>query len=531
MPGLPADRGLPPGPATQPDPTTAPPPGPTAEPPHLTVEPSDPTADPPGPAGHLGRASLGRRMVIQMVTLVAAVAVALSAFTALAARQLLVGQVDDQLTAVQSRVIRDGPDAGQAREHQAPPGIDLPGQPIGTLLIIWPPDDLPHANVLGEGGAMKTVLASAVQQVAGAGAQSGPHSFSLDGLGRYRVLTYTTAEGLIVAVGLPLASVDQALHQLIWLEIAVTLLAMIIAALGAWLLIKQSLRPLNRLAGTAQQVSQLELSRGDTPITVRVPPEDASPTSEVGRVGHALNHMLVNVDAALAARRASEMKVRQFVADASHELRNPLAAIRGYAELTRHDRDQMPAETAYAMSRVESETDRMSHLVADLLLLARLDTGPDLDHLTVDLTEMVINAVNDAQVSGRDHLWSLQLPEQPVEVTGDANRLHQVVVNLLANARTHTPPGTRVQAGLAIDGDTATITVSDNGPGVPLAAQPHIFERFVRADSSRVRQNEEGSTGLGLAIVAAVVEAHHGQVSVQSEPGHTCFSVRLPVSG
>ncbi len=483
------------------------------------------------PAGHLGRGSLGRQMVIRMVLLVAVVAVALSAFTALAARQLLVRQVDSQLAAVQGRVVRDGPDAGQAREHRAPPGIDLPGQPIGTLLIIWPPDDTAHANVLAEGGAMEPVLASAVQQVAAESPQSAPHSMTLDGLGRYRVLTYTTPDGLIVAVGLPLYQVDHTLHQLLWLEGALTVLAMIIAALGAWLLVRRSLRPLNRLASAAQQVSQLELSRGDTPISVRVPAADASPTSEVGRVGHALNHMLANVDAALTARRASELKVRQFVADASHELRNPLAAIRGYAELTRHDRDQVPAQTAYAMSRVESETERMSHLVEDLLLLARLDTGPDLDRLNVDLTEIVINAVNDARVSGPDHVWSLQLPEQPIEVTGDRNRLHQVVANLLANARTHTPPGTRVQTGLALDGDTAVITVSDDGPGIPLAAQPHIFERFARVDSSRKRQTDGGSTGLGLAIVTAVVEAHHGQVSVTSGPGQTSFSVRLPVGG
>ena len=152
---------------------------------------------------------------------------------------------------------------------------------------------------------------------------------------------------------------------------------------------------------------------------MRVPPEDADPTSEVGRVGQAFNHMLNNVEDALAARQASETKVRQFVADASHELRNPLAAIRGYAELTRRERSSMSENAAFAMSRVESEAERMSHLVEDLLLLARLDSGPNLDVRPVDLTEVVINALSDARAAGPDHVWQLDLPPEPVVALGD----------------------------------------------------------------------------------------------------------------
>jgi two-component system OmpR family sensor kinase len=293
----------------------------------------------------------------------------------------------------------------------------------------------------------------------------------------------------------------------------------------------RSLRPLNRVAATAQQVSQLPLDRGEVALAVRVPQSDADPTSEVGRVGQALNHMLNNVEDALEARQASEMKVRQFVADASHELRNPLAAIRGYAELTRRSRSEMPADAAYAMSRVESEAERMSRLVEDLLLLARLDSGPDIDVQPADLTEIVINAVSDARAAGPDHSWQLSLPDEPVLALGDRHRLHQVVANLLANARTHTPAGTRVETAIDLQDGQAVIRVTDDGPGIPAAIQNRVFERFTRADTSRVRA--EGatsgtSTGLGLAIVAAVVEAHQGRVTVSSVPGRTEFSVWLP---
>jgi two-component system OmpR family sensor kinase len=268
-------------------------------------------------------------------------------------------------------------------------------------------------------------------------------------------------------------------------------------------------------------------------LAVRVPPADTHPDSEVGRVGLALNHMLTNVEEALAARQASETKVRQFVADASHELRNPLAAIRGYAELTQRSGEAIPPDAAYAMSRVESEAERMSRLVEDLLLLARLDAGPALDIQPTDLNALLIDAVSDGRVAGPEHSWSLSLPEALVVVPADHFRLHQVVANLLANARTHTPAGTRVQTILRTAGDRALVTVTDDGPGIDPAIVDRVFERFTRADTSRVRAAgaaRGASTGLGLAIVAAVVEAHHGTVEVHSRPGETRFVVSLPLA-
>ncbi|GAB3937539.1 hypothetical protein GCM10027614_15930 [Micromonospora vulcania] len=181
---------------------------------------------------------------------------------------------------------------------------------------------------------------------------------------------------------------------------------------------------------------------------------------------------------------------------------------------------------AHALRRVESESTRMTSLVDDLLLLARLDSGRPLAVEPVDLSALVVDAVSDAHVAGPEHRWHLDLPEVVIQVPGDAARLHQVVANLLANARVHTPPGTAVTTTLTVDGGTALLTVADDGPGVPADLQPELFERFARGDSSRSRAH--GSTGLGLAIVAAVVEAHHGTVTVDSRPGRTVFSVRLP---
>jgi two-component system OmpR family sensor kinase len=221
------------------------------------------------------------------------------------------------------------------------------------------------------------------------------------------------------------------------------------------------------------------------------------------------------------------MQVRQFVADASHELRTPLAAIRGYAELSRRSRAPISEEIAHVLNRVESEAKRMTVLVEDLLLLARLDAGRPLAHDPVDLTMLAVDAVSDAHAAGPRHYWQLDLPEEPVTVIGDGARLHQVLANLLANARTHTPEGTAVTVSVRADHEAAVVHVIDGGPGIPAELQPHIFERFARGDSSRSRA--AGSTGLGLSIVHAVVTAHRGHVSVQSVPGQTIFTVVLPL--
>ena len=242
-------------------------------------------------------------------------------------------------------------------------------------------------------------------------------------------------------------------------------IGLLIAGVAGALIVRATLRPLNRVAATATRVTELPLDRGEVALAVRVPAADTDPRTEVGQVGAALNRMLGHVADALSARQASETRVRQFVADASHELRTPLAAIRGYAEVARRGRDEVPPDVAHALRRVESESTRMTSLVDDLLLLARLDTGRPLAVEPVDLTALVVDAVSDAHVAGPEHHWQLDLPEVAIRVPGDAARLHQVVANLLANARVHTPPGSTVTTTLAVDAGSAVLTVADDGPG------------------------------------------------------------------
>jgi two-component system, OmpR family, sensor kinase len=489
-----------------------------------------------------GRATLGRQLVVRVTALVALAALLITTATALAVQQLLMSQLDRQLDTVTARV-RDPANAWPTGGPD--PGLLRPGQPIGTLAVLYSTDGTPEADgrltergASGQRGASVLPLpGEAVDQLADVPTDGTKSSVVLPGLGRYRVVGYPIVAGGTElgswVVGLPLREVDETIIKLIGVAALLSLLAIVGTIFATRSLIVRSLRPLNRLAATAQQVSQLRLDRGEVALAVRVAPEDANPASEVGRVGQALNHMLNNVEEALAARQASETKVRQFVADASHELRNPLAAIRGYAELTRRDREQLPTEAAYAMSRVESEAERMSHLVEDMLLLARLDAGPDLDLHPCDLSEIVINAVSDARAAGPDHAWQLSLPNSPVIANGDQHRLQQVMANLLANARTHTPPGTQVHTDVSVSGGEAVVTVTDNGPGIPREVYGRVFERFARGDASRMRTpnaGSGGSTGLGLAIVAAVVDAHHGSVTVTSQPGYTQFMVRLPLA-
>ncbi|MVA75314.1 HAMP domain-containing protein [Auraticoccus sp. F435] len=484
----------------------------------------------PGRRWFGGAGSLQRRLLGRTVAVVVTVAVLLSTLTTLAVQQLLVGQIDDQLSATVGRVPR-----GQSAEGRGgpPAGVDLPGQQLGTVVLVSDGQQA-LAGIQTEEGAH--YLSNAAGQVLLAvPADADPQSVVLPGLGRYRVVGYPIgAEGLLV-VGLPLAPVDTVLTRLVALAGLLTALALLGAALAVRAVVARELRPLNRLADTAQRVSDLELGSGDVELAIRVPEADTDPRSEVGRVGLAFNHMLGNVAGALAARQASETKLRRFVADASHELRNPLAAIRGYAELTRRGGDRLPPDTTFALRRVESEAERMTALVQDLLLLARLDSGPVVERAPADLSELVVNAVSDARVAGPDHRWTLQLPEQPVTVVADADQVQQVLINLLANARTHTPPGTLVTTALGTQDGWAVVTVADDGPGIPAETLPTVFERFTRADQARARVGgtagqPASGTGLGLAIVTAVVHAHAGQVEVRSRPGSTVFTVRLPLA-
>ncbi|MFB9763624.1 sensor histidine kinase, partial [Nocardioides kongjuensis] len=259
---------------------------------------------------------------------------------------------------------------------------------------------------------------------------------------------------------------------------------------------------------------------GEIAIAERVPERLTDPRTEAGQVGLALNQLLDHVESSLSARHRSEQQVRQFVADASHELRTPLTTIAGYTELARRRGDA--ETTAVALAKVEEEAGRMTALVEDLLLLARIDAGRPLAAEPVDLTRLLLEAVDDARVIAPDHRWRIVLPDdgEPVETTGDEHRLHQVVTNLLTNARKYTPAGTTVTVTVRPDG----FDVHDDGPGFPPDLVDTAFERFTRGDASRHRSD---GIGLGLALVQAIVSAHGGSVTLHSVPGDTLVSVRL----
>lgn len=354
-----------------------------------------------------------------------------------------------------------------------------------------------------------------------------PHTVDLGSLGEYLVQYRTSFDGSrSYYVAIPTEEATSTLNTLMIIEASVTAAALVAAGIAGTVIVGVATRPLRRVAATATRVSELPLHTGEVNLSERVPESETDPHTEVGQVGAALNRMLDHVHAALHSRQESEMRVRQFVADASHELRTPLASIRGYAELTRRGREEVGPDTRHALGRIESEAGRMTLLVEDLLLLARLDAGRPLQFEQTDLVPLVVDTISDARAAGMDHNWRLDLPDEPALVSADAARLQQVLVNLLGNARNHTPPGTTVTARVQRRGPWMCVDVEDNGQGIPPELLPHVFERFARGDSSRSRAS--GSTGLGLAIVQAVATAHDGAVTVDSVPGRTVFTVHLP---
>ena len=323
-----------------------------------------------------------------------------------------------------------------------------------------------------------------------------------------------------LAVALPLGDVNATLNRLLMIEILVGVVALGVAATAGWALVRVGLQPLTDIERTAERIAEGDLSH-------RVP--DGDPATEVGRLGHSLNVMLGQIEESFAEREASERRLRQFVADASHELQTPLTSVRGYAELFRRGAADRPEDLRTAMRRIEAEAERMGVLVDDLLLLARLDQGRELEHRPVDLVQVVRDQAGDLRVVAPDHPVTVIAPV-PVEVMGDEVRLRQVVTNLLSNARMHTPDGTRIEVTVTRDDGEAVITIADDGPGIPEENRERLFERFFRADPSRARKS--GGSGLGLSIVAAIAESHGGSVSVSSPGGGgTVFTVRLPVAG
>jgi two-component system OmpR family sensor kinase len=468
---------------------------------------------------------LRRRIIAEQIILLAVVCVVIVAVTLLALQAFLVNQLDDQLTEARGRVERtlpprpgDGTPGGQALLNAQGPGSVIAVLQGGTVV------DADLRDVRGED---RSVPASAYTELVNVPTDGEAYTRDLGPLGTFRVAATVAPTGEVVVTGLPMADVNDTLLSTGLILGGIALAGLLAAAAAGALIVRRTLQPLQDVARTAGRVAELPLDRGEVAIAERVPSAYTDPRTEIGQVGLALNRMLGHVGNALTARQESETRVRQFVADASHELRTPLAAVRGYAELVRRGGEATPG-VLHAIGRVESEAARMTTLVEDLLLLARLDSGRPLEYSTVDLSRLVLDTVGDARVAGPEHHWRLDLPAEPVTVPGDQARLHQVLANLLSNARTHTPPGTTVTTGLSTSDGGIALTVTDDGPGIPEHQQADVFERFARGDSSRSRA--AGSTGLGLAIVAAVAAAHGGDVDVESRPGHTEFTVWLPLT-
>jgi two-component system OmpR family sensor kinase len=462
-----------------------------------------------------------------MVCLLAAVCVILSVITGAVLHHLQIAQFDQELTTTSGRVVSFDNTDGEIQVPGSPPAnnplTNAPGVSAQTVLTRIVGRRVTDAGLRDSAtGAQQNLLPQQITALSGLPLDH-PVTRHLPGLGDYRLIAARALDGDLIITGLPLAPLYSAQHQLAAVEAGVSLVSLILAGFLGALIVGRTLRPLERIAATAHRVAELPLDHGEVALEVRVP--EADPRTEVGQVGAALNHMISHVADALAVRHTGETRLRQFSADASHELRTPLAAIRGYAELTRRRAD-LPPEVADAMRRVESETVRMTLLVEDLLRLARLDSDRPLANEPVDLSWLVIDVVSDARIAGPDHFWRLDLPEEPVVVTGDEASLHRAAANLLTNGRAHTPPGTTVTTSLTVSGDHAELSVVDDGPGIPAKLLAHVFDRFARGDTSR--RHTAGTGGLGLAIVKAIVDAHGGSIDVSSRPGRTAFTVRLP---
>jgi two-component system, OmpR family, sensor kinase len=529
-------------------------------------------------SGLLSPRTISGRLIIGLIVLIGLAGAAVSLVTANALSDSLMSSLDQQLQSATSRWMdcvhaAEGDNDGDNYTGQNPPP-NCYGQATGTFEAVLTGKTFSSVFLVGgtcrlSAADSRTLLSLPTTQAQPTG-QGGPPghygpggpdvpfqgslptstrtltSLSLDG--QYTLTKVQVSSDTILITGLPLSTVQTVLNSVENKEHIVFAVVLLVVVVMGTVWVRISLRPLRRIAATATQVTELPLDSGEVTLPAGVP--DSDPRTEVGQVGAAFNRMLGHVERALGRRAASEARLRRFAADASHELRTPLAAIRGYAELALRHPGPVPDQVTHALGRVQSESARMGVLVDDLLLLARLDAGRPLERAPVDLSRLAIDVTSDARVARGDHRWRLELPDDPVLVSGDEHRLHQVLANLLSNAGKHTPPGSLITVALAVSTSASKpqgtptvqrgtlpppprveLSITDDGPGIPPDLLPDLFERFTRGDTSRSREaNAAGkSTGLGLAIVDAVVAAHSGCVTVTSRPGMTRFAIVLPL--
>ncbi|HET6602113.1 MAG TPA: HAMP domain-containing sensor histidine kinase [Gaiella sp.] len=461
------------------------------------------------------RLSLRARLLLAVVVLAAVGLVAANVATYSTLRSYLLDRTDSTLDQTAETLRRPGPGGGI---RSAPPGTFVQVRSLDgdTVVATFSGATLPGASVPAPKlpGTVKPPALNrsqeAVRYFTVGGAHGGPE---------YRVrASIAQADEAMLLVASSLRDVNSTLHRLLAIELVVTALVLAaIAGLGLWL-VRLGLRPLDAIGETASAIAAGDLSRR----VVR-----AEERTEVGRLGLALNSMLARIESSFRAQEASERKLRRFVADASHELRTPLSAVRAYSELYDRGAAERPDDLERSMQGISRESERMSVLVEDLLLLARLDDGRPLEREPVELDEVVGEAVETAQAVDPDR--AIELHAEPATVLGDRVRLRQIVDNLLANVRAHTPAGTPASVSVRRKNGSAEIAVTDAGPGLDEEHLEHLFERFYRADASRSRAS--GGVGLGLAIVAAVAEAHGGTASASSRPGEgTTVAIALPLA-
>ncbi|MGW0083374.1 sensor histidine kinase [Streptomyces sp. NPDC003393] len=492
-------------------------------------------------AGRLPRPrTLRARLTFGLVVLLAVGCAAVGVAAVVELNGFLMGRLDQQLE-------QTGPGFAQSLEHGTGGG-DVTGKPsdhdgdehgdtrrqaaetFGARLLDGTVTNAAVVPSRSHPGFAVPLTAADREALAALPVDRHGHTVRLSALGDYRLAAWPGRDGDVLVSGLPMEPVRTTVRQLELVAGGVFGFVLVAASVAGALWVRWSLRPLSRVAATATRVSELPLASGEVALPSRAP--EADPYSEVGRVSTAFDRMLHHVEDALTKRHTSEERLRRFAADASHELRTPVASVRGHAELALLHPGPVPPEVSRALGRIAAESARMGEMVDEMLLLARLDAGRPLERRPVDLTRLVLDAVTDARAVGPGHGWALDLPEEPVTVVGDAHRLQQVLANLLANARLHTPEGTKVTVTLEADASTAALSVRDDGPGVPEEIRAGVFDRFTRADRRRIdlSAGAGAGAGLGLSIVAAVTEAHGGSVEVESRAGSTTFTVRLPTA-
>jgi two-component system OmpR family sensor kinase len=471
---------------------------------------------------HLPRTVRGRLTASLAIMLTLALALTALVMVVLV-RQVLINRLDEQLRAAGDRF-------AVGLEHNDRDADNrygqVEGQLAGTLGARIYQGRVTDAAIVGDHNTDDAVPAAAQDQLSGLSAASGPRSIDLAGLGTYRVIVVNGRDGDLQVTGLPAEPIEDTIDKLAVAVIAVSAVALLAIVLVATGLLRVMLRPLTRMSATAAEVAELPLGTGGVSLPHRV--EVSANDNEVDTLARAFNAMLEQVESALKTRADSEDQLRRFIADASHELRTPIAVVRSHAELARREgTDVLPPDVAHSLDRIAAQSERMGHLVEDLLLLARLDSGRPLGSEPVDLVRVVLDAVDDTRTASPSHRWQLALPTEAIEVLGDRHAMGQVVSNLLANAAAHTHAGTTVTVSLSAQGGWARLVVADDGPGMPPELAAHAFDRFVRGSTERTVTR--GSSGLGLPIVAAIVAAHHGRVSLTSSAVGTEVCVDLPV--